>query len=399
MAIVNGHYLELKKNYLFAEIAKRVESFRQANPEKKIISLGIGDVTRPLPRACVSAMREALLEYTDTATFKGYGPDYGYEFLRGAIAESEYQARGVDIAASEIFVSDGAKSDCGNIGDIFSPENNVVISDPVYPVYLDTNVMAGRKVRFVPCVEENGFSPEPPSFHADIAYLCSPNNPTGAAMTKAQLAKWVAWAKENGAVLLYDAAYERFIRREDCPHTIYEVEGAKSCAIEFRSFSKTAGFTGVRCAYTVVPEELTVPAADGSKVSLRSLWARRQSTKFNGVAYFIQRGAAAVYTPEGRAQVAETIGYYQKNAAVILDGLRRAGFTCFGGENAPYIWLKCPEGVSSWAFFDRLLNGAAVVGTPGAGFGENGEGYFRLTAFGSREATEEAVGRIGGLSF
>lgn len=399
MVQVNENFLRLKQSYLFSDIAKRVEAFKVANPDKKVISLGIGDVTRPLPAACIDAMQKAVLEMGKAETFRGYGPEQGYAFLREAIAECDFKARGIDIAPDEIFVSDGAKSDTGNIGDIFSAANTVVISDPVYPVYLDTNLMAGREVRFVPCGEENHFSPEPPDYAADLIYLCSPNNPTGAVLSKEVLARWVGYARKSGAVILFDAAYEHFITDSAVPHSIFEIEGARECAIEFRSFSKTAGFTGVRCGYTIVPKEVTALAPDGSHVPLRPLWNRRQCTKFNGTSYIVQRGAAAIFTPEGRAQVDETIGYYRENARLILEGLRAAGFHCSGGENAPYIWLKCPSGLSSWAFFDALLGRAAVVGTPGAGFGQNGEGFFRLTAFGTREATLEAVERIRGLSF
>lgn len=399
MALINENFLKLKQSYLFSDIAKRVEAFRAANPGKKVISLGIGDVTRPLPAACIEAMQKAVAEFASSETFHGYGPEQGYAFLREAIAEQDFHARGVNIAPDEIFVSDGAKSDTGNIGDIFSTANVVAISDPVYPVYLDTNVMAGREVKFIPCGESNNFSPEPPAFHADIVYLCSPNNPTGAVLSRGLLEEWVRYARQNGSVILFDAAYERFITRDDVPHSIFEIEGARECAIEFRSFSKTAGFTGVRCGYTVVPKELTGTGPDGNRTALRPLWNRRQCTKFNGTSYIVQRGAAAIYTPEGSQQVKATIGYYLENAAAILDGLRGAGFACSGGENAPYIWLKCPAGTSSWEFFDKLLGSAAVVGTPGAGFGVNGEGYFRLTAFGSREATLEAVERIKNTAF
>ena len=394
MAFMNENYLRLGESYLFAKIEEKVRAYKTAHPEKKVISLGIGDVTRPLPPACIAAMHRAVDEMADARTFRGYGPYEGYEFLRAAIAAHEFQARGVDIAADEIFVSDGAKSDTGNIGDIFSGANVVAITDPVYPVYIDANIMAGREVKLIPCTEATAFAPVPPDFHADIVYLCSPNNPTGAALTKEQLAEWVAYATENRALILFDAAYERFISRPELPHTIYEVPGAKNCAIEFRSFSKTAGFTGTRCGYTVIPKSLTVSTDAGEAVSVHKTWFRHQSTKYNGTSYIIQRGAEAVFTPEGGAQVKETIDYYRENARVIMGGLRAAGFSCSGGENAPYIWLKCPAGLGSWQLFDTLLNHAAVVGTPGAGFGENGEGFFRLTAFGSRENTLEAVDRI-----
>ena len=394
MAYINENFLNLKQNYLFSDIAKRVEDFKTKNPDKKIVRLGIGDVTRPLPQVCIDAMHEAVNDFTDEATFKGYRSDEGYEFLRDAISEGDYKARGIDISISEIFVSDGAKSDTGNFGDILDNRNIVAITDPVYPVYLDTNIMAGREIKFIPCTEENCFAPIPPNFHADIIYLCSPNNPTGSVLNRSQLKVWVDYALEHEAVILFDAAYERFISEDDIPHSIFEIEGAKKCAVEFRSFSKTAGFTGVRCGYTVVPHEVFAKTRSGEKFSLNALWNRRQATKFNGTSYIVQRGAAAIYTPEGRAQVTKLINYYMENARLILDGLTKAGFSCSGGVNAPYIWLKCPNGMKSWELFDELLNRSAVVGTPGAGFGNNGEGYFRLTSFGSKEDTLEAVARI-----
>jgi LL-diaminopimelate aminotransferase len=394
MAFINENFLNLKQNYLFSDIAKRVEAFKAANPDKKIIRLGIGDVTRPLPQVCVDAMHDAVNDFTSEATFKGYRSDEGYEFLRDAISEGDFKVRGIDISIGEIFVSDGAKSDTGNIGDIFDNGNIIAITDPVYPVYLDTNIMAGREIKFIPCTEQNGFAPLPPNFHSDIIYLCSPNNPTGSVLNRSQLKVWVDYALEHEAVILFDAAYERFISEDDIPHSIFEIEGAKKCAIEFRSFSKTAGFTGVRCGYTVVPHELFAKTRSGEKLSLNSLWNRRQATKFNGASYIVQRGAAAIYTPEGRAQVTKLINYYMENARIILNGLSQAGFSCSGGVNAPYIWLKCPQGITSWGLFDELLNRSAVAGTPGAGFGSNGEGYFRLTAFGNKEDTIEAVKRI-----
>lgn len=394
MAFANEHYGELGQNYLFAEVGKRAAAYAAAHPEQKVISLGIGDVTLPLPRACIGAMHKAVDEMGDAATFRGYSPACGYDFLVDAIVKNEFAARGVELDPSEIVVSDGAKSDTGNIGDIFGAANVVAITDPVYPVYLDTNVMAGRKIRLVPCREENGFAPLPPDFHADLAYLCSPNNPTGAVMSRGLLRAWVDWAHKNGAVLLFDAAYERFITEPGVPHSIFEIEGARDCAIEFRSFSKTAGFTGTRCGYTVVPKGLTAKTPGGGELNLHQLWVRRQSTKYNGTAYIIQRGAEAVFTPEGRAQCMEHIGYYLENARIIREGLAEAGFSCSGGVSAPYIWLKCPAGIDSWAFFDRLLSRCAVVGTPGSGFGKMGEGFFRLTSFGSRENTVEAVERI-----
>lgn len=394
MALINENFMKLKQNYLFAEIEKRVNDFKAANPDKSIVKLGIGDVTLPLPAACISAMHRAVDEFADSATFRGYAPYEGYAFLREAIAKADFAARGIAIGADEIYVSDGAKSDTGNIGDILSTANVVAITDPVYPVYMDSNLMSGREIKVIPCVKENGFAPLPPDYHADIIYLCSPNNPTGATLSKAQLKTWVDYALANEAIILFDAAYERFITQPDIPHSIFEIEGAKQCAIEFRSFSKTAGFTGVRCGYTVIPNELAAKSADGSKVALHSLWYRRQGTKYNGTAYIVQRGAEAVYSPEGKQQVDANIRYYLDNAGVIREGLRKAGFSCTGGVNSPYIWLECPSGITSWELFDQLLHRVNVVGTPGAGFGACGEGYFRLTAFGSRENATEAVSRI-----
>ncbi len=392
MANMNPFYQNLKDNYLFATIKQRVSAFSEANPDKDLISLGIGDVTRPLAPAVVEAMHRAVDEMGCAEGFHGYGPDPGYAFLREAIAAGDYAARGVEIGTDEIFISDGAKSDVGNIGDIFDRDNVVLITDPVYPVYFDSNVMAGRTVRFVPLHEANGFCPVPPDFHADMIYLCSPNNPTGAAMDRDSLQAWVDYARRHDAVILFDSAYEAFITEPDIPHSIYEIEGAKQCAIEFRSFSKTAGFTGTRCAYTVVPKQLC-----RNGVSLNGYWARRQATKFNGVSYIVQRGAQAVYSEAGQAQTRETIAYYQENAKIIREGLAAAGFTAYGGVNAPYIWLKCPDGLKSWDLFDLLINRVYVVGTPGQGFGEQGEGYFRLTAFGTRENTCKAVERIKSL--
>ena len=401
MTKVNQNFLKLPGSYLFSEIARRLAAYTAEHPEAKMIRLGIGDVTRPLAPAVIEAMHKAVDEMGTFEGFHGYGPEQGYDFLREAIAKTDYAARGVDIKPEEIFVSDGAKSDCGNIGDIFGTDNVVAVCNPVYPVYVDTNAMAGRagdfreelgkwsKLVYMPCVEENGFTPEIPQEKVDMIYLCFPNNPTGTVATKEQLKAWVDYANENKAVILYDSAYEAFITQDDVPHTIYEIEGARTCAIEFRSFSKTAGFTGNRCAYTVVPMELE---RDGAK--LNALWNRRQCTKFNGVPYVIQRGAAAVYTEEGQRQIKETIAYYQENARVIREGLTAAGLTCFGGVNAPYIWLKTPDGMGSWEFFDKLLKEANVVTTPGAGFGPSGEGYIRLTAFGDADATKEAVARI-----
>ncbi|MGM9606011.1 MAG: LL-diaminopimelate aminotransferase [Oscillospiraceae bacterium] len=398
---INENYQKLPGSYLFSEVGRRANAYAAAHPEKKIIKLGIGDVTRPLPAAVLEAMHKAVDEMGRSETFRGYGPEQGYDFLREAIVQNDYAARGIQLDADEIFVSDGAKSDCGNIGDIFGLDNVVAVCDPVYPVYVDTNAMAGRageyneqtgmwtKLHYMPCTAENGFSPEIPNCKVDIIYLCFPNNPTGAVATRAQLKAWVDYANANGSVILYDSAYEAFITEEDIPRSIFEIEGAKTCAIEFRSFSKTAGFTGTRCAYTVVPKQLQRGGA-----SLNAMWNRRQCTKFNGVPYITQRGAEAVYSPEGKIQVRENLAFYQKNAKVIFEGLKSAGLTVSGGVNSPYIWCKTPDGLGSWEFFDKLLEQANVVTTPGAGFGPSGEGYIRLTAFGGAEATEEAVARI-----
>ena len=401
MVTINENYGKLPGSYLFSEVARRISAYTAAHPEAKIIKLSIGDVTRPLVPAVTEAMPKAVDEMGTYEGFHGYGPEQGYPFLREAIAQFDYKARGVDIKPEEIFVSDGAKSDCGNIGDIFGVNNKVAVCDPVYPVYVDTNAMAGRagdyledqgrwsNLIYMPCLEENGFMPQIPKERADLIYLCFPNNPTGSMATREQLKQWVDYANENGSVILYDSAYEAFISDPDIPHTIFEIEGARTCAIEFRSFSKTAGFTGNRCAYTVVPMELE---RDGTK--LNTMWNRRQTTKFNGVPYVVQRGAAAIYTPEGHAQIMESIAYYQKNAQVIREGLTAAGLECFGGVNAPYIWLKTPGGMGSWDFFDLVLDKANVAITPGAGFGPSGEGYVRLTAFGDAEATRQAVERV-----
>ena len=401
MVKINENYLKLPGSYLFSEVARRISAYTAAHPGVTITKLSIGDVTRPLVPAVIQAMHKAVDEMGTAEGFHGYGPEQGYPFLREAIARHDYAARGMDVKPEEIFVSDGAKSDCGNIGDIFGTDNTVAVCDPVYPVYVDTNAMAGRagdyveelgrwnKLIYMPCVEANGFSPEPPKETADLIYLCFPNNPTGATATREQLKAWVDYANANGSIILYDSAYEAFITREDVPHSIFEIEGARTCAIEFRSFSKTAGFTGNRCAYTVVPMELE---RGGAK--LNSLWNRRQTTKFNGVPYIVQRGAEAVYTPEGRAQILENIAYYQRNAQVIREGLTAAGLECFGGVDAPYIWLKTPDGMGSWDFFDLVLDRANVATTPGAGFGPSGEGYIRLTAFGGAEDTVQAVDRI-----
>jgi len=396
MTLINEHYTEVNDTYLFSEISKRVSAFAAANPDKKIIRLGIGDVTLPLPTSVIKAMQAAVEEMADPATFKGYGPEQGYDFLRDAIS-ADYKSRDIKIESNEIFVSDGAKSDIGNIGDIFSTDNIVLVTDPVYPVYVDTNIMAGRTIRYVGSNAKNSFLPSPPDFHADMIYLCSPNNPTGSVMSREQLKEWVDYALKNEAVILFDAAYEAYISDPELPRSIYEIEGAKKCAIEFCSFSKTAGFTGTRCAYTIVPKILNGRTKPGGHLPLNRLWNRRQTTKFNGVPYLIQKGAAAIYTEEGKREVRDMIGYYMGNAAIITKALSKAGITFYGGVNAPYIWLKCPSGLSSWQFFDKLLNEVNVVGTPGAGFGKNGEGYFRLTAFASRENTVEACDRISGL--
>lgn len=398
---INENYLKLPGSYLFSTIGKKVSEFTAANPEKKIIRLGIGDVTLPLASAVIDRMHEAVDEMSKQETFKGYAPDLGYEFLREAIAVNDYKTRGVDIALDEIFISDGAKSDSGNIGDIFDIDNKIAVCDPVYPVYVDTNAMSGRtgdyipelgkwsNVIYMPCTAETNFAPELPTEEPDIIYLCFPNNPTGSTINKAELQKWVDYALKVGAVIIYDAAYEAYISEDDVPHTIYECEGAKACAIELRSFSKNAGFTGTRLGFTVIPKELK-----SGDVTLNSLWARRHGTKFNGAPYIIQAAGAAVYTEEGKKQTKEQIAYYMNNAKVIREGLASAGYTVSGGVNAPYIWLKTPDKMTSWEFFDYLLHEANVVGTPGSGFGPSGEGYFRLTAFGSYENTVEAIERI-----
>lgn len=406
MITINENYLKLQDSYLFSTIAKKVEEFTKKNPNKKIIKLGIGDVTMPIAPAVIDAIHVASDEMMKKETFRGYGPEQGYAFLREKIAECDYKKRGIDIQIDEIFVSDGAKCDTGNIGEIFGIDNVVAITDPVYPVYLDTNIMAGRSgeynaqeeqyenIVYLPANSENNFVPELPNKKVDMIYLCLPNNPTGTVLTKEQLAKWVEYAKANSAIILFDSAYEAFISEENVPHSIYEIEGAKEVAIEFRSFSKTAGFTGVRCAYAVVPKELKAYTKSGEEVEVNKLWNRRQCTKFNGVPYITQRAAEAVYSEEGQKQIRENINYYMENAKIILEGLKEAGFEVYGGKNAPYIWLKVPAGYTSWEFFDYLLEKANVVGTPGVGFGKCGEGYFRLTAFGSKENTIEAIERI-----
>lgn len=404
MVTVNHNYLKLPGSYLFSTIGKKVRAYKEENPDKEVISLGIGDVTQPLVPAIIDALHGAVEEMAHAETFHGYAPDLGYEFLRRAIAKNDYQDRGCDVAADEIFVSDGAKSDSGNIQEIFGTDNKVAVCDPVYPVYVDTNVMAGRTgeyntvrenfdgVIYMPCRKENGFLPEFPSEVPDLIYLCFPNNPTGSAITKDELQKWVDYANKNGCVIIYDAAYEAYISEENVPHSIYECEGARTCAIELRSFSKNAGFTGVRLGFTVIPKELI---RDG--VSLHSLWARRHGTKFNGAPYIVQKAGEAVYSEAGKAQLKDQVGYYMRNAKLIHDELAKAGFSVSGGVNAPYIWLETPDKMTSWEFFDYLLKNANVVGTPGSGFGSHGEGYFRLTAFGTYENTLKAIDRIKSL--
>jgi LL-diaminopimelate aminotransferase len=405
MALVNDNFLKLPGNYLFSDIAKKVNAFKIVHPEAKLIRLGIGDVTRPLPAAVTQALHSAVDEMGAEDTFRGYGPEQGYRFLIETIIKNDYEPLGVKLDPDEVFISDGAKSDTGNIGDILRRDNRVAVTDPVYPVYVDTNVMGGRagelgedgrwsNIVYIPCNLENNFIPQLPMERVDIIYLCYPNNPTGTVLTKKELKKWVDYALENEILILFDAAYEAFIQEKDVPHSIYEIKGAKQCAIEFRSFSKTAGFTGLRCGFTVVPKELIGRTADGQKVAINPIWNRRQCTKFNGTAYIIQKAAEAVYSPQGKAQVRETINFYMENAKIIREGLEAAGLTIFGGVNAPYVWLKTPNDISSWKFFDRLLYECHVVGTPGVGFGPSGEGYFRLTAFGSRQNTEEAIERI-----
>ena len=407
MTTLNAHYLKLQGSYLFSTIAKRVREYKEAHPQAKVISLGIGDVSQPLAPAVVAALEQASREMGRAETFHGYGPEQGYAFLREAIARHDYQSRNLDISADEIFVSDGAKSDVANFQELFAPTSVVALQDPVYPVYLDTNVMAGRtdvfkngrygKIIYLPCTEQTHFAPQVPTAHADIIYLCSPNNPTGAALSKAQLQAWVDYARAEKSIILFDSAYEAYITDPALPHSIYEISGAREVAVEFRSFSKTAGFTGTRCAYTVVPKSVQVQDETGHPHALNALWLRRQTTKFNGAAYIIQRGAEAVYSMQGQAQIKQTISLYQQNAQVILHALTQAGMSAFGGQNAPYIWLKTPGGMASWDFFDLLLNKAQVVGTPGVGFGLCGEGFFRLTAFNTPALTQEAALRISQL--
>jgi LL-diaminopimelate aminotransferase len=407
MARINDSYLKLQAGYLFPEIGRRVKAFTDANDDSQVIRLGIGDVTLPLAPAVLKAFHEGVDDMAKGESFHGYGPEQGYDWLSQVIIDKAYKPLGVDLKTSEVFISDGSKCDCANILDIFDLGNKVAICDPVYPVYNDTNVMVGRTgqaddkgyyegIHYMPCTGANDFTPAIPNEKVDVIYLCYPNNPTGAVATKADLKKWVDYALANDAVILFDAAYEAFITEAEIPHSIYEVEGARECAIEFRSFSKTAGFTGVRCGLVVVPEELMGTTADGDKYSFNKLWNRRQTTKFNGVSYPVQKAAAAVYSAEGWAQIKETVDYYMENARIIREGLTASGIACFGGVNAPYIWLETPEGMTSWDFFDKLLNECHVVGTPGSGFGPSGEGYFRLSAFGDRANVETAVQRIRG---
>ncbi len=409
MATLNNNFLKLQKNYLFVEIAQRVAKYKEEHPDAPVIRLGIGDVTRPLAPAVIEALHKAVDEQASSETFRGYGPEQGYEFLRQAIKDNVFQPRGVEIGIDEIFINDGAKSDTGNFGDILGTDNSVLITDPVYPVYIDSNVMAGRagdinegtwsRITYAPCTAENGFVPALPEKPVDIIYLCYPNNPTGTVLRREDLKRWVDYANETGALILYDAAYEAYIRHDDIPRSIYEIEGAKQCAVEFHSYSKTAGFTGLRCGFTVVPKEVTARAADGSRVALNPLWNRRQCTKFNGTPYIVQRAAEAIYSPEGKRQVQETIDYYMENARIMREALTAAGLQVFGGEDAPYIWFRVPEGTTSWGFWETLLTKYNIVSTPGVGFGPSGEGYIRLTAFGSREECTEAMRRIAANPF
>ncbi|AFA48542.1 LL-diaminopimelate aminotransferase [Acetobacterium woodii] len=405
MALINENYLKLPGSYLFSEIARRVEAYKTANPEANIIRLGIGDVTKPLPEAVIKSLHNAVDEMADEKTFKGYGPEQGYDFLLKKIIEFDFNPRGVELAIDEIFVSDGSKSDTANFQEIFGLNNKIAITDPVYPVYVDSNVMAGRSgtlgadgkwtdMVYIPCTAENGFVPQIPTEKVDLIYLCFPNNPTGTTISKTELKKWVDYAKVNQAIILYDAAYEAYIQEDDVPHSIYEIAGAKEVAIEFRSFSKNAGFTGTRCSYVVVPKEVMGYTESGEPIEINKLWNRRHCTKFNGVPYIIQKGAEAVYTTAGQQQIKALVEYYMANAKMIREGVASKGIEVFGGINAPYIWLKTPTGMDSWTFFDKLLTEVNIVGTPGVGFGPNGEGYFRLTAFGSKENTEEAIRRF-----
>lgn len=394
MAYINENFLKLQHRYLFAEIAKRVAAYKAENPQADIIRLGIGDVTQPLAPAVVEAMHRAVDECAHGETFRGYGPEHGYNFLIEAIIAHDFEPRGVHLTPDEVFISDGAKSDTGNIGDILSSANVIGVTDPVYPVYVDTNTMGGRDIRYIPCNEANGFMGDIPTEKLDVVYLCFPNNPTGAVITREGLQRWVDYALRNDCLILYDAAYEAFISDAAIPHSIYEIEGAKQCAIEFRSFSKTAGFTGVRCGYTIIPNELKVNSLSGERVALNGIWDRRQCSKFNGASYISQRGAEAVFSAEGQKQIRATIDYYMANARIIRQSLQSFGLQVFGGENAPYIWVRTPNGTDSWSFFDRLLREAQVVTTPGAGFGAAGEGYIRITAFGTHKSSIEAMERV-----
>ena len=404
MALVNEHFLKLPNNYLFSDIAKKVNTFKVTHPKSNIIRLGIGDVTEPLPKAVIEAMHKAVDEMACKETFRGYGPEQGYDFLIETIIKNDYASRGIHLEPSEVFINDGAKSDTGNIGDILRHDNSIGVTDPIYPVYIDSNVMCGRagvledgkwsNVLYIPCLKENNFIPQIPEKRIDIIYLCYPNNPTGTVISKNELKKWVNYALANDTLIMYDAAYEAYIQDPEIPHSIYEIKGAKKVAIEFRSFSKTAGFTGIRCGYTVVPKELTAGTLSGERIPLNRLWNRRQCTKFNGTSYITQRGAEAVYSPEGKEQVKNTINYYMTNAKIMREGLQSTGLSVYGGENAPYLWVKTPDGVSSWKFFEQMLYEANVVGTPGVGFGPSGEGYIRLTAFGDRANCEEAMRRL-----
>ena len=405
MALVNEHFLKLPGNYLFADIAKRVNAFKVSHPKVKVISLGIGDVTRPLAPVVIEAMHKAVDEMSNKATFRGYGPERGYDFLREAIQQNDFLPRGIHIDLNEIFVNDGAKSDTGNIQEILRWDNNIGVTDPIYPVYVDSNAMIGRAgvfengkwtdVTYFPCTADNNFVPQIPDRHVDMIYLCYPNNPTGTVLPKEELRKWVNFALRNDSILFYDAAYEAYITDPEIPHSIYEIKGARKCAIEFHSYSKTAGFTGVRCGYTIIPKELTAVTVDGKqRVNLNQLWDRRQSTKFNGTSYISQRAAEAIYTPEGKKQIQETIDYYMENAKIMRETLSKLSYKVYGGVNAPYLWVKTPDGMDSWKFFEQLLYGCGVVCTPGVGFGPSGEGYFRLTSFGNREDVREAMRRI-----
>ena len=394
MVRIKEGFCRLEHRYLFQEVARRVAAFHEASPETDIIRMGIGDVTLPIAPAVIKAMHEAVEDLSVKEKFHGYGPEHGYGWLREAVVRGDYASRGIPVDPEEVFISDGAKSDLGNILDLFSKDNTVGITDPVYPVYVDTNVIDGRQIRYIPCTEEDGFTGEIPDCHLDIIYLCYPNNPTGAVISRAKLESWVDYALKNGSLILYDSAYEAYIQDPDIPHSIYEIEGARGCAIEFKSFSKTAGFTGIRCGYTVVPKELDGRSADGTVKSLNALWERRQGCKFNGASYVAQRGAEAVYSQEGREQTREGVRYYLGNAAIIRDGLRRAGLHASGGENAPYVWARTPRGMDDWDFFDILLKKAGIVITPGSGFGPAGRGYFRLTSFADRARTVEAMERL-----